>query len=197
MENRNEKIDEIKREIIESEYAGDRGKLIDELIAICDKRDVEPAHFRIDEKDVLREYDCESFILSECGGFMHYKTKGGYNVFVSPDYGSIYNTLKTLLDILIENKEAGVVENDTLANMCDFVSSLVFSPTIMFMNEDIMFKSFDFLNGIMQDALDAATKELSQEDFDKSKEFEQAMKTADEAEKFLKEVQDMHGDSEQ
>lgn len=197
MSDRNKKIDDIKKRIIEAEYAGDRERLLSELLSLCDKRDVEPAHFRIDEKDVVREFDCGSFILSECGGRMHYMTKGGYDVFVKPDYGSLYNTLKVLLDILIENKNAGVGENGTMTNMCDFVSSLVFSPTVMFMSEDIMFKSFDFLAGIMQEAMESATKDLSKEDFANNYEFEQAMKSADEAERFLKEVQDMQGDGEQ
>ena len=151
---------------------------------------VVPMHFCIEEKDIEKQYDCESFCLYKAGGFMHYMTKGGYHVFVKPDYASLYGTLELLLDTLIavDGKPQGEKEN--ILNVADFVSTLLFAPTMLFADEDVMFKAFVHIQEFVQQMYEKATKELSIEDFDKNNDFEQAVKSAEETIEKLKGIAD-------
>lgn len=147
-------------------------------------------HFCIEEKDIEKQYDCESFCLYKAGGYMHYMTKGGYHVFVKPDYKALYDTLELLLDTLIavEGKPQGEKEN--ILNVADSVSMLLFAPTMLFADEDVMFKAFVHIQEFVQQMYEKATKELSIEDFDKNNDFEQAVKSAEETIEKLKGISD-------
>ena len=147
-------------------------------------------HFCIEEKDIEKQYDCDSFCLYKAGGFMHYMTKGGYHVFVKPDYKSLYDTLNLLLDVLIDGKDKKGEEKENLQNIADFVSAILFAPTIIFSNEEFMFKAFEHIQEFTQQMFENATKQLGKEDFDANNDFESAVKSAEELVENLKGIAD-------
>lgn len=155
-----------------------------------DTNKVTPMHFCIEEKDIEKQYDCESFCLYKAGGYMHYMTKGGYHVFVKPEYAHLYGTLELLLDTLIATDGKPQEEREGIKNIADFVSTILFAPTILFADEEIMFKAFDHIQEFTQQLIDKATAELSKEDFDKNNDFEQAVKSAEETIEKLKGIAD-------
>lgn len=150
--------------------------------------EVTPVHFCIDEKDVQAEYDAGAFKLARAGGFMHYMTKGGYHLFVDPSYRSLYDTLSLLLDTMLELEKKGE-KNETMNNMADFVSSLLFAPTVIFSDDDLMFKAFEFLQDAITEMAEKSMSELQGQDFEANKDFEEAAKVAEQAEKILKEME--------
>lgn len=147
-----------------------------------------PAHFRIDENEVQATFDCESFVLSRAGGYMHYATKGGYHIFVQPSYTALYDTLNMLLDLLIENEKQGE-PNETLSNITDFISSLLFAPTILFTNDDIMMKAFEHLTEFVQQMAEDAMKEPLPQDYEANADFEQTVKSAEELAEQLQDIE--------
>ena len=151
------------------------------------KKEVVPVHFCIDEKDVQASYDAGAFTLTKAGGYMHYATKGGYHVFVDPSYRALYDTLDQLLQTLVEAEKRGET-NETLSNFTDFVSSLLFAPTIVFADEEAMFKAFDCLNEIVTEMAETAMKKLQPQDFEANHDFEESMKFVEQAENFLKDI---------
>lgn len=153
-------------------------------------KNVVPMHFCIEEKDVEKQFDCESFYLYKAGGFMHYMTKGGYHVFVKPDYKALYDTLNLLLDVLIEGKDKKGEAKENLQNIADFVSAILFAPTIIFSNEEFMFKAFETIQKFTEELMNKSMETLQKEDFDKNNDFEQAVKSAEELVENLKGISD-------
>lgn len=152
--------------------------------------EVTPMHFCIEEKDIEKQFDCESFCLYKAGGFMHYMTKGGYHVFVKPDYKSLYDTLEILLDVLIDSKDKKVEEKENIANIADFVSTILFAPTIIFSNEEFMFKAFESIQKFTEELMNKSMETLQKEDFDANNDFESAVKSAEELVENLKGIAD-------
>ena len=153
-------------------------------------KNVVPMHFCIEEKDVEKQFDCESFCLYKAGGFMHYMTKGGYNVFVKPDNKSLYDTLEILLDVLINGKDKKGEEKENLQNIADFVSAFLFAPTIIFSNEEFMFKAFETIQKFTEELMNKSMETLQNEDFDANNDFESAVKSAEELVENLKGIAD-------
>lgn len=147
-------------------------------------------HFCIEEKDIEKQYDCDGFCLYKAGGFMHYMTKGGYHVFVKPDYKSLYDTLETLLDVLISSKDKKGEEKENITNVADFVSAILFAPTIIFSNEDFMFKAFESIQQFTEELMNKSMETLQNEDFDANNDFESAVKSAEELVENLKGIAD-------
>lgn len=159
-----------------------------ENIVQSEKNDaVVPAHFRIDEKEVQMTYDAGAFTLTKAGGYMHYATKGGYHIFVDPSYRSLYDTLEQLLLTLSEAEKKGET-NETLSDITDFISSLLFAPTIVFSSDDAMFKAFECLNGIVTEMAENAMQEPQPQDFEANHDFEESMKFVEQAENLLKDI---------
>lgn len=150
------------------------------------ENNVVPMHFCIEEKDVEKQYDCESFCLYKAGGFMHYMTKGGYHVFVKPDYKALYDTLETLLDVLIDGKEKKGEGKENLLNIADFISTILFAPTIIFSNEEFMFKAFESIQKFTEELINKSMESLQKEDFEANNDFESAVKSAEELVENLK-----------
>ena len=153
-------------------------------------KNVVPMHFCIEEKDVEKQFDCDSFCLYKAGGYRHYMTKGGYHVFVKPDYKALYDTLNLLLDVLIEGKEKKGEEKENLQNIADFVSTILFAPTIIFSNEEFMFKAFESIQQFTEELMKKSTETLQKEDFDANNDFESAVKSAEELVENLKGIAD-------
>lgn len=149
-----------------------------------------PMHFCIEEKDIQQQYDCDRFCLYKAGGFMHYMTKGGYHVFVKPDYSSLYSTLELLLELLIATDGKTGEEKQNAMNVADFISSLLFAPTVIFGDEEIMFKAFEHLQEFAEQLLKKSTENLEKEDFDANNEFESRIKAAEETIEKLKVLAD-------
>lgn len=154
------------------------------------KTKVTPMHFCIEEKDVEKQYDCDSFVLYKAGGFMHYMTKGGYHVFVKPDYKSLYDTLEILLDVLIDSKDKKGEEKENITNIADFVSAILFAPTIIFSNEEFMFEAFESIQKFTEKLMNNSMATLQKEDFDANNDFESAVKSAEELAENLKGIAD-------
>lgn len=151
---------------------------------------VTPMHFCIEEKDIEKQYDCDSFCLYKAGGFMHYMTKGGYHIFVKPDYKALYDTLEILLDVLVDSKDKKGEEKENITNIADFVSAILFAPTIIFSNEEFMFKAFETIQKFTEELMNKSMESLQKEDFDANNDFESAVKSAEELVENLKGIAD-------
>lgn len=147
-------------------------------------------HFCIEEKDIEKQYDCESFCLYKAGGYMHYMTKGGYSVFVKPDYAHLYGTLELLLDTLIAVDKKPEGEKEDIKNIADFVSAILFAPTIIFSNEEFMFKAFEGIQKFTEELMNNSMESLQKEDFDANNDFESAVKSAEELVENMKGIAD-------
>lgn len=154
------------------------------------KPKVTPMHFCIEEKDVEKQYDCDAFVLYKAGGFMHYMAKGGYHVFVKPDYEVLYGTLSLLLDALIETKNRGEVEKQGMLDLADFVSSILFAPTMLFDDEKIAIEAYENIQKYVHRLYEQAASELKKEDFEANNDFESAVKSAEELVENLKGIAD-------
>ena len=151
------------------------------------KEVVAPVHFCIDEKDVQATSDAGAFTITKAGGYMHYATKGGYHIFVDMSYRALYDTLDLLLETLTNAKESGET-NETLSEVADFVSSLLFAPTVIFSDEESMFKAFECLQEIVTKMAEKSTQELQPQDFEANHDYEESMKFVEKAEQMLKDI---------
>lgn len=186
--NNNARYEELKQLIEETDDKKKRASLLEEFEKEVAKKCVRPVHFAIDEKDVDAEHDFGPFVLSRAGGFMHYATKGGYHVFVSPSYEAMFKTLGMWLDLAVKNKEKGEDEG-TLSDISDFLSSILFFNSIVFSNEDFMLRQFDFITDIIKEIADKSEKELSKQDFDANADFENGVKSVDKLKDILEQAE--------
>jgi len=82
--------------------------LIDDILSLKGQLDVEPIELEVRCKDVIKEYDFDTFVFKVCNNGILFQTKGGFNTFVEPRCMSLYGSLNDLLakyDHLSEESE--------------------------------------------------------------------------------------------
>ena len=101
------RIDELKSSIMQK-CANDVqvSDAIDEILSLKGQLDVRPAHFVVDEKDVIDKYEGDTFCIYTTRQGAHFHVKGGYDVFVGANYTSACGML-----------EQYVVGKDAFANL--------------------------------------------------------------------------------
>lgn len=61
-------------------------KTIKEMLSLKGQIDVEPAHFVVDEKEVIDTLEGETFNIYVTNTGVHFHTKGGYDIFIDAKY---------------------------------------------------------------------------------------------------------------
>lgn len=126
------RISEILTEIGKSLQDGSAKAKLDEAKKLVDGIGIVPSHFSVDEREVIEEYDGGSYCICKTSWYMHFYTKGGYHIFASPKYVSLYNTL----DSMLKNLKEGNNDPETEA-MLMAVTYLIECPMFCFGNVDV------------------------------------------------------------
>lgn len=171
-----DRIDTLVSELRKSSKSKRILEMIEELITLQEEYYRTPAHFRIDEDDVEESYDAGSFSLHYAGGKMHYKAKGGYDVFVEQSYISLFNTMRLWLGLLNEYKENGDEKSSNIEKISDLLSSILFSPAFLTTDEDTMLEAAQFYEKALEKLYQAATKKLQDEDHAENSEYIEGIK---------------------
>lgn len=75
------------------------GGLIDEIISLKGQLDVEPVELEVRTKDVIKEYDFDTFAFKVCRAGVMFNTKGGFSTFVHARCKSLYNNIIDMLGV--------------------------------------------------------------------------------------------------
>ena len=108
---------------------------LDEAKKLVNEVGVVPSHFAIDEREVIEEFDGGSYCICKTSWYMHFYTKGGYHIFASPKYVSLYGTLESMLKNLKDGKNDPETEAMLMA-----VTYLIECPMFCFGSADVTMK---------------------------------------------------------
>ena len=169
-----EKIDEMLKSIKENSkdenLANDQ---LNELMSLKGQLDVKPVRLCVEEKDVLKEYDFDSYRYVRCKGGILYQMAGGYSVYVTPRMVSLYKHLDQLLSLKDDyDNLSEELKNaySTLVSATQFVMSLpVCSPSSDKMFFGIAGDIAERLNDMVSELMD---KDLQEETHEENAEFE-------------------------
>lgn len=145
---------------------------------------VVPAHFAVDEREVIEEYDGGSFEICKTSWYMHFYTKGGYHIFASPKYVSLYGTLDSMLQTLKKGESDPETEAMLMA-----VTYLIECPMFCFGNQNVTLKLANCVIDCLQESFDGAKKESQPEDAEKDGDFRDAMESMESAVPVLEELE--------
>jgi hypothetical protein len=157
---------------------------IDEAKVLVEGIGVVPAHFAIDEREVIEEYDGGSYCICKTSWYMHFYTKGGYHLMASPKYVSLYGTLDSMLQSLKEGK----ADADTEA-MLMAVTYLIECPMFCFGNQNMTLKLANCIIDCLNEAYESAMNEDSVEDAEKDGDFRDAMESMEASVPVLEEME--------
>lgn len=127
-----EKINLIKTNSKDAKFAD---KLIDDLMSLKGQYDVEEVEFIVPAKDVIKEYDFDSYKFVKTTKGVLFHAKGGYTVFVSLRMRSLYERIISILD-LKDNYE-------TLSDDDKGIYDAMFSATYYVMSSAFLLSPFE------------------------------------------------------
>lgn len=185
-----DRIDTLVSELKKSSKSKKILEKVEELIKLQEEYYRFPAHFRIDEEDVEESYDAGSFSLHYAGGKMHYKAKGGYDVFVERSYISLFNTMRMWLGLLNEYKDKGDEESQNIVKINDLLSAILFSPAFLTTDEDTMLEAGQFYEKALAKLYEASLAKLKEEDHEKNSEYVNGIKNLISTSEGLQELAD-------
>lgn len=185
-----DRIDTLVSELKKSTKSKKIFGMIEELVKLQEEYYRLPAHFRIDEEDVEESYDAGSFSLHYAGGKMHYKAKGGYDVFVERSYISLFNTMRMWLGLLNEYKDKGDDESQNIVKINDLLSAILFSPAFLTTDEDTMLEAGQFYEKALAKLYEASLAKLKEEDHEKNSEYVNGIKNLISTSEGLQELAD-------
>lgn len=172
-------IERIKSNSKDAHYAQ---SLIDDLLSIKGQMDVEPMHFCIPDKDVVRIFDNDNVRIALCKGYIGYELKGGIYTFVSPRMKALYGHLKELCD-LKDNY-------DNLSDEVKFIYDQLYYRTsvafLSFLYLPISDKKYIEITDFLEQKMNELSKELlnkplQEETHEENAEFENKMQALEEA----------------
>lgn len=120
---RNE-LDELVRKVKEAHSDVD----IDRILSLKGQLDVEPMHFYEYEKDVVDKYEDDAFCIYKTERHIHYMTRGGYHIFVQPNYESLYKTLEGVMYTLKRISELTDEERDIFIDNVEAIKYILLCP---------------------------------------------------------------------
>lgn len=163
---------EQKRKILlaNSKDAHFAGKLIDEILSLKGQLDVEPVELEVRTKDVIKEYDFDTFVFKVCRSGVLFETKGGFSTFVHARCKSLYNNITEVLQVY-ENTDKLDDEQKKILNQYLAAWSHTFQmPVGASLSENVLFETATkFLEVYMREAealmaregnTDATTEEI-------------------------------------
>lgn len=157
---------------------------IDEAKGLVEGIGVVPAHFAVDEREVIEQYDGETFAICKTSWYMHFYTKGGYHLFASPKYVSLYGTLDSMLQTL----KKGDADPETEA-MLMAVTYLIECPMFCFGNQNVTLKLANCVIDCLHESFEDAMKESQPEDAGKDGDFRDAMESMESSIPVLEELE--------
>lgn len=81
--------------------------LVDKLLSLKGQMMIEPTRIRIEEKDVVKEYDNDAVRFVRCKDCIIFQAKGGMSVVVKPTMAALFEHLTVLLDMKDRYEELG------------------------------------------------------------------------------------------
>lgn len=155
---------------------------IEKILSLKGQIDVEEVRLLIKEKDVLREYNGETFYiaLTKKGAMFH--SYGGYTVFATDrNFSSLYQTLAFFVDDMTEalekadDEEKKNIETDMMAKL-----HILLAPTWCFGDVNATFEIATTVVHELNAMADRLENEpLKEEDEKANAEFEEAVKGAE------------------
>ena len=146
-------IERIKSNSKDAHYAQ---SLIDDLLSIKGQMDVEPMHFCIPDKDVLKTFDNDNIRIALCKGYIGYEFKGVIYVFVSPRMKALYGHLKVLCEMR-DNYDNLSEEDKSIYNSLYYRTSISFLSLLFLPVSD---KAFIEITDSLEQKMNEITKEL-------------------------------------
>lgn len=164
---------------------------IDDILSLKGQLDVEPMHFFEYEKDVIDKYEGDAFCIYKTERHIHYMTRGGYHIFVQPNYTSLYGTLDSLISLMKEFDSLTEDEKKIVTGNFTVMQFILQCPLFACGN----YKAMDEIGGqiikTLESEIEESMKNLAKEDVEKNMEFEDAVKGLDEMKQQLeKDIKD-------
>lgn len=102
-----EKLEQKRKQIIaNAKDAHFAEALTDDILSVKGQLDAEPIELEVRCKDVIKEYDFDTFAFKVCNNGILFQTKGGFSTFVEPRCMSLYDSLAKLLTM--HDKQGGL-----------------------------------------------------------------------------------------
>lgn len=91
-----EVVAQIKNNSKDAKFAD---SLVDKLLSLKGQMMIEPTRIRIEEKDVVKEYDNDAVRFVRCKDCIIFQAKGGMSVVIKPTMTALFEHLTVLLDM--------------------------------------------------------------------------------------------------
>ena len=161
--------------------------LIDKLLSLKGQYDVEALAFNVKEKDKVKEYDYDSFVITVYTSGIMFKNRGGYHVWISPRMETLYNFMLSFIHMkddyeeLDENQRR--VYNIALVAITYIFNAPIYAP----LDDDFFFGVAADIKGRLEALVDKLNKEpLHDETYVDDAEFENQREVIEEITKDIK-----------
>lgn len=178
-----ETIAQIKLNSADAKFAD---ALIANLLSYKGQSMIEPTEVHVETKDVIKDYDFNSYHFIRCKQCIIFKT-GGFKVVVTPFLKSLYGHLTTLLDYKDKCEtltEDEVKVYDMLLSMAVVVLEL---PMIAFSSDKFMTDVCTYIvqkeNELFDKLLNEPLHKETEADYEANAKFEEDVKFAEELKK--------------
>ena len=162
-------------------------KLIDEALSLKGQMGVEPLELDCGKKENEFKGNTYSIVLTNKGALYH--EYGGYNIFVSPSYTSLYDTLA---DIVLNKdlyEKAEGEEKERLETTLSAIGYCLSLPKFVFSDADFTFEIATRVVGFIKKQYDELmSKPLQEEDVKKDEQFKEAVLAVEELNNIVKEA---------
>lgn len=177
-----ERLDQLISQMKENSIDKEKfDKQVDSLLSVKGQLDVVPTRMYIPEKDVVKEYNEETYRVIKCVDCIIWQHKGGREVV-------IHNRMKAeyeFLCMVLEMRDNYNTLTEEYKNICDSLffgySMLLQLPMFLVSNEEYFVKavriSMKVIEKMVKEALSA---DLQEETYEKNAEFETKMEVANE-----------------
>lgn len=175
------KYQELKKELRDgSKKKADFDLVIKELESIRNQIDITPMHFFVNESDIEDSYEGDSFAIYKTNRYIHFKTRGGYNLFVEPKNTSLYSTIEEYMKNLKRIEDMSIEELDTFETYSSIITYILECPLFAFGNYEtaisIATKIIEELSKRLKESEEA---DLQKEEIEKNEVFEEISKGLD------------------
>lgn len=167
-------IEEVSNQIkVNSKDVHFADNLIDKLLSLKGQYDIEPTRIYIPEKDVVKEYDNDSFRFIKCKGCIMFHAKGGYSVIVKSRMRALFDHLSVLLDMKDRYEELSEEEKKSYDMLYSATVYVLEAPMFSASDDEMFFGIASDVIKRLNDFTDKALKkDLQEETHEENAEFE-------------------------
>lgn len=156
-----------------------------------DEVKVEPIALDLGKPIDGKVFKGETFEIQKTTKGILYHLYGGYNIFVTPNNASLYETLNDLIENSVEYSKFTGDEKDNFETFISATAFVLNVPLIAFSNSDFMFKIANNVVDYLQQSYDNAMKnELQEETVEEDEQFKEAVLGIETIKQALKEEND-------